>query len=225
MLQWIKRIRATRQFRRLVKAGFGEPFSSDELAQLEASWVEMRVENLVATAPAGAKYAFGWVPMVRRAPSQWKSEVVQMPQRLRPAEQEPSEPAAQESGLVHGAPPEELHDRVRFQESGQLPIEAETAGNVPETAEKVQWLFAFTRRFSKDIAGLDRKLQGRVLEAINEICHAPLAAKGDTVKPLVGDSADLWRYRIGDFRLVYHPDAASQRVTLLRFASRGSVYG
>ena len=68
MLQFIKRIQATRQFRRLVKPGCAEPLSGDELAQLEASWVQMRLEIPTVVAPAGAKYAFGWEIGVKRAP-------------------------------------------------------------------------------------------------------------------------------------------------------------
>jgi hypothetical protein len=62
MLEGIKRSRAARQFRRLVKPGFGEPISGDELAQLENSWVQMRVDPaaLTPTTPAAAKYALGW---------------------------------------------------------------------------------------------------------------------------------------------------------------------
>ena len=62
MLEGIKRSRAARQFRRLVKPGFGEPISGDELAQFENSWVQMRVDPaaLTPTTPAAAKYALGW---------------------------------------------------------------------------------------------------------------------------------------------------------------------
>ena len=48
---------------------------------------------------------------------------------------------------------------------------------------------------------------------------------GDTVKPLTGDLAGLWRIRVGDSRLVYFPHAESRRITLVSFGPRGSVYG
>jgi hypothetical protein len=39
-----------------------------------------------------------------------------------------------------------------------------------------------TSGFSKDINKIDRKLQGRILEALNEITQNPVSLRGDTVK-------------------------------------------
>ena len=71
---------------------------------------------------------------------------------------------------------------------------------------------------------IDRKLQGRILEAVTDIASAPVTNRGDTVKRLSGDMDGFWRYRIGDFRLVYYPDEATRTITLCDFASRGSAY-
>ena len=92
----------------------------------------------------------------------------------------------------------------------------------PEPPKK--WLFGFARSFSKAVDSIDRKLQGRILEAITDIATAPLATRGDTVKALSGEMTGFWRYRIGDFRLVYYPDEATGTITLYDFASRGTVY-
>jgi mRNA-degrading endonuclease RelE of RelBE toxin-antitoxin system len=81
-----------------------------------------------------------------------------------------------------------------------------------------------SRAFTKAISGIDRKLQGRVLEALSEICVDPITQRGDTIKPLRADLDGCWRYRIGDFRLVYSPDLQSGDITLLAFAGRGSIY-
>jgi addiction module RelE/StbE family toxin len=81
-----------------------------------------------------------------------------------------------------------------------------------------------TSGFSKDINKIDRKLQGRILEALNEITQNPVSLRGDTVKPLSGELEGCWRYRIGDYRLIYSPDKSTGDITLLAFESRGSVY-
>ena len=86
------------------------------------------------------------------------------------------------------------------------------------------WVISFTPKFQKSVLGIDRKLQGRVLLAISEISEDPLTPHGDTLKPMTGDLKGLWRYRLGDFRLVYQPKESSQTVVLLAFASRGDVY-
>jgi mRNA interferase RelE/StbE len=86
------------------------------------------------------------------------------------------------------------------------------------------WLIGFARPFRKAVESIDRKLQGRILEAMTDIASAPVTNRGDTIKRLGGDMDGFWRYRIGDFRLVYYPDEATRTITLYDFASRGGVY-
>jgi mRNA-degrading endonuclease RelE of RelBE toxin-antitoxin system len=81
-----------------------------------------------------------------------------------------------------------------------------------------------TDQFSKDIDNIDRKLQGRILQALTKIQKEPIKQAGDTLKPLSGDLRGFWRFRIGDFRLIYHPDPVSGHISLIAFAGRGGVY-
>lgn len=90
--------------------------------------------------------------------------------------------------------------------------------------ETPEWYVGFSSEFVKSIAKLDKNKRARVLEAIAKLADAPLTTHGDTVKPLTGNLAGLWRYRIGDDRLIYKPNALSKQVVLLSFASRGGVY-
>jgi mRNA-degrading endonuclease RelE of RelBE toxin-antitoxin system len=93
-----------------------------------------------------------------------------------------------------------------------------------ESVEAIPWSFGFTPTFRKSVAGVDKKLQGRVLVALSELADAPLAVRGDTIKPLIGPLKGLWRYRIGEYRLVYQPREANRLIVLLEFAARGGVY-
>ena len=72
-----------------------------------------------------------------------------------------------------------------------------------ELAQPPPWAIGFSKQFKKDTKALDRKLQGRVLEVLEELSgyEFPFHASGDTFKPLVGELAGCWRYRIGDHRL------------------------
>jgi mRNA-degrading endonuclease RelE of RelBE toxin-antitoxin system len=81
-----------------------------------------------------------------------------------------------------------------------------------------------TNEFVKNIQGMDKQLQGRIMEAITSILQYPTEPKGDTKKPLSTGRKGLWRYRIGDYRLVYLPEPAARQVTLIAFASRGQIY-
>ncbi|MFT3847576.1 MAG: type II toxin-antitoxin system RelE/ParE family toxin [Propionivibrio sp.] len=86
------------------------------------------------------------------------------------------------------------------------------------------WRFALSDDFIKSIERIDKKLQGRVLEAITRIAQSPTTVVGDTMKPLTADLKGLWRYRVGDYRLVYAPDTEAKHITLLSFETRGDVY-
>lgn len=86
------------------------------------------------------------------------------------------------------------------------------------------WYVGLSNEFVKSIAKADRKKQGRILDAIAKISAAPMEVYGDTIKPLTGNLAGLWRCRLGEDRLIYYPDVESKKVVLISFASRGEVY-
>jgi mRNA-degrading endonuclease RelE of RelBE toxin-antitoxin system len=97
--------------------------------------------------------------------------------------------------------------------SEHRPIEVDDSARfslaVPQPSE---WALAFTPTFKKAIATVDRKLQGRILTAVSEMPSEPLSPHGDTVKPLTGEYKGLWRYRLGDYRLIYRPTVEVKRV-------------
>ncbi len=88
----------------------------------------------------------------------------------------------------------------------------------------LDWKIAFTTAFSKAVAAADRSMQGRILLALADISSDPATPRGDTVKPLSGEKHGLWRYRLGDYRLVYEPQSNERMVVLVDFAARGGVY-
>lgn len=86
------------------------------------------------------------------------------------------------------------------------------------------WHFGFSKRFVQEAQQLDKNMQGRIFTAMTKIAEAPMQPVGDTVKPLSENLEGLWRFRIGDYRLIYFPESAQRRITLVAIASRGSVY-
>jgi mRNA-degrading endonuclease RelE of RelBE toxin-antitoxin system len=90
--------------------------------------------------------------------------------------------------------------------------------------EPLTWAIAFTPSFRRSVASVDKKLQGRVLTALSELSESPVKSHGDTIKPLTNELKGLWRYRVGDYRLLYEPKADSRTVVLIEFAARGGAY-
>jgi len=85
-----------------------------------------------------------------------------------------------------------------------------------------EWQFAMSSPFYKDVRQ-QKGLSAQTMKAIIEICHDPLTARGDTIKPITKNKVllGMWRYRLGDFRLVYQPNKERRVVYLLKFTSRG----
>ena len=51
-----------------------------------------------------------------------------------------------------------------------------------------------------------------------------MTPRGNTIKRLTRDMSGYWRYRLGDFRLVYRPDNDRPTVYCYRLAPRGGAY-
>ena len=78
--------------------------------------------------------------------------------------------------------------------------------------------------FMDSIQSVDGKLRGRVLECLRQLSRDPMEVKGDTVKRLGGDLKGWWRYRLGDYRLIYAPDRDRRTVLLVDLVPRSEAY-
>ncbi|MCY3753268.1 MAG: type II toxin-antitoxin system YoeB family toxin, partial [Alphaproteobacteria bacterium] len=86
-----------------------------------------------------------------------------------------------------------------------------------------RWRFAALQNFRKDV-WREPKLFERVANSIMEICKDPMTPRGNTIKRLSGDMSGYWRYRLGDFRLVYRPEIDRRIVYCYRLVPRGGAY-
>ena len=84
------------------------------------------------------------------------------------------------------------------------------------------WRFAHTNRFRKDVHGHMSKFMA-IGKATWDICRDPTTSRGKDIKPLEGRPG-RWRYRLGDYRVIYWPDKGERRVVFERFGPRGDVY-
>jgi mRNA-degrading endonuclease RelE of RelBE toxin-antitoxin system len=101
----------------------------------------------------------------------------------------------------------------------------ESRDKLAEAAPVIKdWKLRMTDDFIKSTKSVDKKVQGHIFGAIKELSRSPVTRVGDTIMPLTGNMAGLWRYRIGDYRLIYHPITIQKLVVLLSFAPRGAAY-
>lgn len=85
------------------------------------------------------------------------------------------------------------------------------------------WKIEFLQSAAREMRKLDRATQKRILAFLKE----RVAARPDpreSGKPLRGTLAGLWRYRVGDWRLVCRIEDARVTVLVIRVAHRREVY-
>ncbi len=83
------------------------------------------------------------------------------------------------------------------------------------------WEFAYTNRFQKDVRRHMSEFT-RIGQATLNICRDPITPT-KSAKQLEG-GAGRWRYRLGDYRIIYWPDKRERKIYLERFGPRGDVY-
>jgi mRNA-degrading endonuclease RelE of RelBE toxin-antitoxin system len=93
-----------------------------------------------------------------------------------------------------------------------------------EDLEQQKWTLVFSRGFRKSVKRVGTAVQEKISAAIAELLVAPMTPRGDTVTRLSHDKNGLWRYRMGDHRIIYMPDPDEHQVVFVKFAHREDVY-
>lgn len=84
------------------------------------------------------------------------------------------------------------------------------------------WTVSFDPRATKEMEKLDRTIQRRVVTLLRRLQGSD--DPRTTGKPLHGERAGFWRYRIGDYRLICYLDDEALVVRVLRVGHRKDVY-
>jgi len=87
----------------------------------------------------------------------------------------------------------------------------------------VTWRIKYLRSVRKDVSKLDAKEQRRI-RAFMEKRVAALENPRQLGKRLKGAYADLWRYRVGDYRIICELRDEELLVLVVRIAHRKEVY-
>jgi mRNA interferase RelE/StbE len=90
------------------------------------------------------------------------------------------------------------------------------------SANKI-WTIEIARTPEKQIKKLDRQAQESIVRFLRDRLQ-PSANPRQWGKPLQGDKGGLWRYRVGDYRLVCAIQDERITVLVLRVGHRKNVY-
>ena len=85
------------------------------------------------------------------------------------------------------------------------------------------WTIEVIRSAENDLARIDRLWRRRILEHLRDDI-APMANPRERGKALTGDLAGLWRYRVGDYRVVCDIQDRIRVISVVRVAHRSRVY-
>lgn len=79
-----------------------------------------------------------------------------------------------------------------------------------------------TRKAQRFYQNADSSLVSRLNRCFEQLTQNP--HRHPNIKPLKGSLAGRFRYRVGDWRVVYTVDEQQKTVTVLLIAPRGQVY-
>ena len=83
-----------------------------------------------------------------------------------------------------------------------------------------EYSIVFARSARKELGRLGEPLVSRVLRRIEALAHIP---RPDGCRKLQG-AANLWRIRVGDYRVLYAVDDAKQIVDVIAIRHRSDAY-
>ena len=93
-----------------------------------------------------------------------------------------------------------------------------------KTDEESKWISVITPSFKKAIKKIKGPDSKRIHHAIEAIIKSPMSFHGETSKPLGNNKKGLWRYRVGDKRIIYEPNSEYKQVRLLDICNRDKAY-
>jgi len=83
------------------------------------------------------------------------------------------------------------------------------------------WKIEFTASAEKELAKLDKSAAKRIIRFLRERVSADPRSSG---KALKGDHSGLWRYRVGDYRVICEIYDEKISVLVVRVGHRKEVY-
>jgi len=83
------------------------------------------------------------------------------------------------------------------------------------------WKVEFTKASSKQVSSFDTQIQIKIRDAIRDKLSID---PEHHLKPLSGDKSGLYKFRVGDYRLLCVKDGNRLIITVIKIAHRREVY-
>ena len=86
------------------------------------------------------------------------------------------------------------------------------------------WLVEFSKPALKSLERLEKKISARILDRFEKLaeCENPLQQKD--IRSLEGKLKGYYRYRVGEYRIIFELDTHQRRIGILAVVPRGKGY-
>jgi len=85
----------------------------------------------------------------------------------------------------------------------------------------MSYKIAIVKKAFKELAALPVKVNVQIVEAIDSLKEEP---RPNGCKKLKGESEDIWRVRVGDYRILYFIEDTIRIVEIRRIGHRKDIY-
>lgn len=86
------------------------------------------------------------------------------------------------------------------------------------------YLVSLSKEAAKAYRKMDESTRERIDKALDAIRANPFDAEPHDIKPLHGPLKGLWRYRVGQLRIVYRAHVEAKEVQIVTIRARGQAY-
>ena len=85
------------------------------------------------------------------------------------------------------------------------------------------WTIEYSETAQKQLRKLDRQVARRILDYLDQRI-APSHDPRSLGKALTGPLGDVWRYRVGDYRIICDLQDQALRILVIRLGNRQDIY-
>lgn len=101
---------------------------------------------------------------------------------------------------------------------------ARKSDSVRESLVSRKWSLVFSGQFRKALRDSSKVIQQKTQTAIQDVLIDPMTPKGHTKAPLRHDKRGKWKYRIGNYRIIYLPIIEQRELVFVDLIHRKEAY-
>jgi len=103
-------------------------------------------------------------------------------------------------------------------------VEAYLADKKKEEKEFSNWKVVVNSAFKRAYRKLTSSMQDEIVPCLEAIMLNPMNLTVGKCRPLSNDKKGLWRYRVGNYRILYAPIASKHLIIFVDVTTRDKVY-